>query len=95
LRPSLARSCSDHDTKIASWLAQVGTILRTAFRLRKFVFTFLNVLWGLAPGAMLLQSFLYAFGCFSVMAFFFVFHKAQQLCRELAHENIPRQTDHS
>jgi hypothetical protein len=26
---------------------------------------------------MLFQSFIYAFGCFSVMVFFYVFHRAQ------------------
>jgi len=32
----------------------------------------------LVPAATLFQSFIYAFGAFSVMVFFYVFHRAQQ-----------------
>jgi len=42
-----------------------------------FVFNFLNLLRGLVPAVMLFSSFIYAFGCFSVMVFFYVFHRAQ------------------
>jgi hypothetical protein len=41
------------------------------------VFNFLNLLRGLVPAVTLFSSFIYAFGCFSVMVFFFVFHRAQ------------------
>jgi hypothetical protein len=63
--------------KNAALLALIGTILMTALLLWTFVFNFLNVLRGLVPAAMLFSSFIYAFGCFSVMVFFFVFHRAQ------------------
>jgi hypothetical protein len=42
-----------------------------------FVLTFLNVLRDLVPAVTLFSSFIYAFGCFSVMVFFYVFHRAQ------------------
>ena len=32
---------------------------------------------GLVPAVTLFSSFIYAFGCFSVMVFFFVFHRTQ------------------
>jgi hypothetical protein len=63
--------------KNAALLALIGAILMTALLLWTFVFNFLNVLRGLVPAAMLFSSFIYAFGCFSVMVFFFVFHRAQ------------------
>jgi hypothetical protein len=63
--------------KNAALLALIGTILMTALLLWTFVFNFLNVLRGLVPAAMLFSSFIYAFGCFSVMVFFFLFHRAQ------------------
>jgi len=43
-----------------------------------FVFTFLNVLRDLIPAVSLFSSFTYAFGCLTVMVFFFVFHRAQR-----------------
>jgi len=64
--------------KNAALLAFVGTIVMTALLAWNFVFTFLNVLRGLVPAASLFSSFIYAFGCFSVMVFFFVFHRAQK-----------------
>ena len=64
--------------KTAALLALVGTILMTGLLLWNFVFTFLNLLRGLVPALTLISSFIYAFGCFSVMVFFFVFHRAQQ-----------------
>jgi hypothetical protein len=63
--------------KNAALLALIGTILMAALQLWKFVYTFLNVLRGLVPAATLFQSFIYAFSCFSVMVFFYVFHRAQ------------------
>jgi hypothetical protein len=65
--------------KNAALLALIGTILMAALQLWTFVFTFLNVLRGLVPAATLFQSFIDAFGCFSVAVFFFVFHRAQQV----------------
>jgi hypothetical protein len=63
--------------KNAALLALVGTILITALLVWTFVFTFLNALRGLVPAATLFSSFIYAFGCFSVAVFFYVFHRAQ------------------
>lgn len=63
--------------KSAALLALIGTILMTALLLWTFVVTFLNVLRDLVPAVTLLQSFIYAFGCFSVAVFFYVFHRAQ------------------
>ena len=62
--------------KNAALLALVGTILMTALLLWTFVLTFLNVLRDLVPAVTLLQSFVYAFGCFSVAVFFYLFHRA-------------------
>jgi hypothetical protein len=64
--------------KNAALLALVGTILMTVLLVWNFVFTFLNVLRDLVPAVTLFSSFIYAFGCFGVMVFFFVFHRAQQ-----------------
>jgi hypothetical protein len=64
--------------KNAALLALIGTILMTALLVWTFVFTFLNVLRDLVPAVTLLQSFIYAFGSFSVAVFFYVFHRAQQ-----------------
>jgi hypothetical protein len=63
--------------KNAALLALIGTILMTALLVWNFVFTFLNVLRGVVPAVMLFQSFIYAFGSFSVMVFFYVFHRGQ------------------
>ena len=63
--------------KNAALLALIGTILMTALLVWNFVFNLLNLLRGLVPAAMLFSSFIYAFGCFSVMVFFFVFHRTQ------------------
>jgi hypothetical protein len=63
--------------KNAALLALIGTILMTAFLLWMFVVTFLNVLRGLVPAVTLFPSLIYAFGCFAVAVFFFVFHRAQ------------------
>jgi hypothetical protein len=64
--------------KNAALLALIGTILMTALLVWTFVFTFLNVLRDLVPAVTLFSSFIYAFGCFSVMVFFFVFHRAEK-----------------
>lgn len=61
----------------AALLALIGTILMTALLLWTFVSNFLNVLRGLVPAVTLFSSVIYAFGAFSVMVFFFVFHRTQ------------------
>ena len=63
--------------KNAALLALIGTILMTALLVWNFVFNLLNLLRGLIPAITLFSSLIYAFGCFSVMVFFFVFHRAQ------------------
>jgi hypothetical protein len=63
--------------KNAALLALVGTILMTALLVWNFVFTFLNVLRDLVPAVTLFQSLIFALGSFSVMVFFYVFHRAQ------------------
>jgi hypothetical protein len=64
--------------KSAALLALVGTMLMTVLLVWNFVSTFLNVLRGVEAPVVLFSSFIYAFGAFSVMVFFFVFHRAQQ-----------------
>jgi hypothetical protein len=63
--------------KHAALLALIGTVLMTALLVWNFVFNLLNLLRGLVPAVMVFESLIYAFGCFSVMVFFFVFHRAQ------------------
>jgi hypothetical protein len=63
--------------KNAALLALIGTILITALLVWTFVFTVLNFLRGLVPAALLFSSFIYAFACFTVVVFFYVFHRAQ------------------
>jgi len=63
--------------KNAALLALIGTILMTALLVWTFVLTFLNVLRDLAPAMTLFPSFIYAFGAFSVMVFFYVFRRGQ------------------
>jgi hypothetical protein len=43
-----------------------------------FVSIVVNVLHGVDAPVVLFSSFIYAFGCFTVMVFFFVFHRAQR-----------------
>ena len=62
--------------KNASLLALVGTILVTALLVWTFVFNILNAVRGLVPAVTLFSSLIYAFGCFSVAVFFYVFHRA-------------------
>jgi hypothetical protein len=59
--------------KSTALLAFIGTILMTALLVWRFVFTFLNVLRDLVPAVALFSSFIFAFGCFCVMVFFFVY----------------------
>jgi hypothetical protein len=63
--------------KNAALFALIGTILMTALLVWTFVSNVLNVLRGLVPALTLFSSFIYAFGCFSVMVLFFVFHRTQ------------------
>jgi hypothetical protein len=63
--------------KNAALLAFIGTVLMTVLLVWNFVLTFLNVLRDLVPAVTLFSTFVYAFGCFSVMVFFFVFHRTQ------------------
>jgi hypothetical protein len=63
--------------KNAALLALIGTILATALLTWTFVSTVLNVLRGLAPPVLLFPWFVYAFACFSMAVFFYVFQKAQ------------------
>jgi hypothetical protein len=64
--------------KNAALLALIGTILATFLLAWTFVMTVLNVLRGLAPAVMLFPWFVYAFACFGVAVFFYVFHRAQK-----------------
>jgi len=63
--------------KNAALLALMGTILATVLLTWTFVSTVVNVLRGLTPAVMLFPWFVYAFACFSVVVFFYVFYKAQ------------------
>jgi hypothetical protein len=64
--------------KNAALLALIGTILMTALSVWTFILTLLSVLRDLFPAVTVLQSFIYAFGCFSVTVFFYVRHRAQK-----------------
>jgi hypothetical protein len=63
--------------KGAALLAFIGTVLITAFLTWTFVLKVLNVLQGAEPLVVLFSSFIYAFGCFTLALFLFVFHRAQ------------------
>jgi hypothetical protein len=63
--------------KNAALLALIGPVLMAALLVWNFVFNLLNLLRGLVPAVTVLSSLVYAVGCFSVMVFFFVFHRAQ------------------
>ena len=63
--------------KNAALLALIGTILITAFLVWTFVFDVINVLRGVLAADALFSSFIYAFGCFCVALFFYVFHRVQ------------------
>jgi len=64
--------------KTAALLALFGTILMTVLLVWNFIFNVANALRGLVPAVTLFQSFIYAFGCFTVAVFFYVFHRAQE-----------------
>ena len=66
--------------KNAALLALVGTmtILMTALLLWTFVSNMINVLRGVDAPVVLFASSIYAFGCLTLMVFFFVFHRAQR-----------------
>jgi hypothetical protein len=49
-----------------------------AFLTWNFAFHVLDVLRGAEPPVVLFASFVYAFGCFTLAVFFFVFHRAQR-----------------
>jgi hypothetical protein len=63
--------------KNAALLALIGTILATVLLVWTFVFNFVNVLRGLTPPLMLFPWFVYAFACFTLAVFFYVFHRAR------------------
>ena len=63
--------------KNAASLALIGTILAAVLLVWTFFFNVVNVLRGLVPALTLFSSFIYAFACFSVTVFFYVFHRAQ------------------
>jgi hypothetical protein len=63
--------------KNAALLALIGTILMTALLVWTFAFNVLNTLRGAVPAVTIFSSFIYAFGCFSVTVFFYVFHRSQ------------------
>src|SRR5436853_4560271 len=66
--------------KNAALLALVGTILMTALLVWTFVLTFLNVLLDLVPAVTLFSSFIYAFGCFSVVLYSFTSSTERSSC---------------
>jgi hypothetical protein len=63
--------------KNAALLALIGTILAMVLLVWTFASTVVYVLRGLAPTVILFPWFVYAFACFSVAVFFYVFQKAQ------------------
>jgi hypothetical protein len=63
--------------KNAALLALVGTVLIAALQAWNFVFTVVNALRDLVPADTIVTTFIYAFGCFCVALFFFVFHRSQ------------------
>jgi hypothetical protein len=64
--------------KNAALLALIGTMVMTVLLVWNFVSNMANVLRGVEAPLVLFASFIYAFGCFTVMVFFFVFHRAQR-----------------
>ena len=58
-------------------LAFIGTILITAFLTWTFFFHVINVVRGAEPPIALFESFVYAFGCFTLAVFFFLFHRTK------------------
>jgi hypothetical protein len=63
--------------KKAVLLSLIGTVLMAVLLVWTFVSNVLNAMHGLVPGVRLFSSFIYAFGCFSVAVFFYVFFRGQ------------------
>jgi len=63
--------------KGAALLAFIGTALITAVLTWIFVLKVLHVLQGAEPQVVLISSFIYAFGCFTLALFLFMFHRTQ------------------
>ncbi len=63
---------------ISFLLALVGTISMTVLLVWNFVSNVVNVLRAVEAPVVLFASFIYGFGCFTVMVFFFVFRRAQR-----------------
>jgi hypothetical protein len=63
--------------KNAALLALIGTIVMTVLLVWNFVSNVLSVVRGVEAPVVIFASFIYAFGCLTVMVFFFVFHRAQ------------------
>ncbi len=63
--------------KTAALLALVGTTLVTVLLVFTFLFNLLNSLRGLVPTVTIFSSFVYAFACFTVAVFFYIFYRAQ------------------
>lgn len=63
--------------KKAALLSLIGTTLMMIPLVWTFVSNVLNAMRGLVPGVRLFTSFIYAFGCFSVALFLFVFYRGQ------------------
>jgi hypothetical protein len=64
--------------KNAALLALIGMILMTALLAWTFVSNVVYVLRGVEAPLVLFSSLIYAFGCFSLMVFLFVFYRAQK-----------------
>jgi hypothetical protein len=63
--------------KSAALFALLGTLLMTVSLTWTLVSHLLNVLRDAEPLAVLVPAFIYALGSLTLVAFFFVFHKAQ------------------
>jgi hypothetical protein len=63
--------------KNAGLLALTGTILMTVLLVWTLLLNVINTLRGLVPAVTVFSSFIYAFGTFTVAAFFYVFYRRQ------------------
>ncbi len=63
--------------KNAALLALIGTVLAAIHLVLRFVMDVFNALRGLVSAVTLLSSFIYAFACFSMAVFLYVFHQEQ------------------
>lgn len=63
--------------KKAALLSLIGSVLMTVLLVWAFVSDVFNAMRGLVPGVRLFSSFIYAFGCFTLAVFFYVFHRGQ------------------